>query len=156
VPVAALGPFVRLGLRVQRLIVCGRHTEALVLADELEHVARILGRRLQRGHGQQLPDVRADRPGAAARGTGCRDALLAAPAARGGGSTRPRRWPTRPRFWSGWVTCTRAQLYEFADEMALLALESPSGQADAIAVQRAEVSLDWHWAWNRPRTSGSA
>src|SRR6185369_6648305 len=43
VPVAAPGPFVQLGLRVQRLIVCGRHSEALVLADELEHLARILG-----------------------------------------------------------------------------------------------------------------
>ena len=36
-----------------------------------------------------------------------------------------------------------AQLYELADEMAVLALHACPGQTDAIALQRAELSLDW-------------
>jgi len=178
VPVGSLSPFTELGLRVQRLIVCGRHTEALVLADELGHLATILGdgrtaamvsncrmyaliglERLpealavgdallaeHRRAGRRVDEAKAlaDTAEVLIRMGHLHEGLYRLAAATVMLDTAPRSHTRYGAALSSVCEAARgAQLYELADEMAVLALESPSGQADAIAVQRAEVSLDW-------------
>jgi diguanylate cyclase (GGDEF)-like protein len=178
VPVESPGPFTQLGLRVHRLMVCGRHTEALVLADELEQLARILGddrSATMVGQGRMYALIGLERlPEALAVG----DALLAAHRRAGRRvneakaladtaevlvrmghlheglyrlaaatvvlDTVPRSHIRYGAALSSVCGAARgAQLYELADEMAVLALRACPEQAGAIALQRAEVALDW-------------
>jgi len=178
VPVESLGPHSDLGLRVHRLMICGRHAEALVLADELEHAARVLGddrsaEMVRQGRMyaliglERLPEALAvgDALLAAHRRAGRRvneakaladtaeilvrmghlhEGLYRLAAATVALDTVPRTHTRYGAALSSVCGAARgAQLYELADEMAVLALHALPEQAGALALQRAEVSLDW-------------
>jgi diguanylate cyclase len=178
VPVESLGLFPHLGLRVHRLMVCGRHTEALILADELEHLARILGDDRSAAtvvQGRMYALIGLERlPEALAVG----DALLAAHRRAGRRVNEAKALAdtaevlvrmghlheglyrlaaatvlldSKPHSHSRYGAALSsvcgaargAQLYELADEMAVLALRALPEQAAALALQRSEVALDW-------------
>ncbi len=178
VPLPASGPCLGLGLRVHHLMMCGRNTEALALADELEPVARILGDERTAatiGQGRMYALTSLERlPEALAVGdallAGHRTAGLRANEAKALADTAEilvrmgrlneglyrlaaatvlldgvRRGHARygPALSSVCGAARSAQLYELADEVALVALEFCPDQTAGVLFQRAELSLDW-------------
>jgi diguanylate cyclase len=178
VPLAAHGPHSGLGLRVHHLVMCGRNTEVLTLADELEQVTRILGdERTTASIGQgrmyaltsleRLPEALAagDALISAHRRAGLRaneakaladtaeilvrmgrlnEGLYRLAAAtvllEGVARGHPRYGPALSSVCGA---ARSAQLYELADDVALMAMEFCPDQTAGVAFQRAEVSLDW-------------
>jgi diguanylate cyclase (GGDEF)-like protein len=186
-----VGPFLDLGLQVHKLMMCGRNTEALALADVHEQVTRILGDDRTAGtivqarmyvliNLERLPEALAagDRLVAAHRGTGHRlnEAKALADTAeilvrmghvhegmyRLAAATvildhAPRGHPRYGAALSSVCGAARgSQLYELADEMAVLALAALPDQAGALGLQRAEVALDWALGLDQVGDDGDA